>query len=178
MNDIRNQVIAGNIRLCWNPKCNYSIAKGASICTKCCWTKNGPPRSSLDAPTGKAFLGDVKIRKAVGKTEPRLPEMNKTEQRYAAHLAKKKLAGEILWYRNHAFVLYFEDGTRYTADFSVMDTRGGITLIDTKAFFKNKGKPEIKEASMLKLKRAAQEFWMFTIVATWEVDGAWQERMF
>lgn len=121
----------------------------------------------------------VPIVKAMGKTEkPQNEKLNKTEARYAKHLEGLKLAGEILWYRNHAFGLYFEDGTRYTTDFVVMDVRGGITLIDTKAYRKNQKKVHITEASMLKMKRTASEYWMFTIKATWEVNGAWQEMVF
>ena len=116
--------------------------------------------------------------KAKGKTEPKPKEMNGTEKRYAAHLEKKKLAGEILWYRNHGFSLYFEEGTRYSPDFVVMDTKGEITLYDTKAYRKNKKKVHITEASMARMKRTAHEFWMFTMVATWEVEGSWNEMVF
>ena len=125
------------------------------------------------------ILGEVVKTKAKGKTEkPQNEKLNKTEARYERHLERLKQAGEILWYRNHAFGVYFEDGTRYTCDFVVMDVRGGITLIDTKAYRKNQKKVHITEASMLKMKRTANEYWMFTVKATWEVDGVWQEITF
>jgi hypothetical protein len=133
----------------------------------------------MAAKKPSAILGEVVRTKAKGKTEkPQNEKLNKTEARYAEHLERLKLAGEILWYRNHAFAVYFEDGTRYTCDFVVMDVRGGITLIDTKAYRKNQKKVHITEASMLKMKRTASEYWMFTVKATWEVDGVWQEMTF
>lgn len=110
--------------------------------------------------------------------KPQSDKTNKTEARYEAYLERLKLAGEILWYRNHAFGLYFDDGTRYTPDFVVMDPQGGISLIDVKAYYKNKKKVHIDTASMIRMKRTANEYWMFTMKAVWEVDGAWQEMIF
>jgi len=117
--------------------------------------------------------------KAKGKVvKPQNDKTNKTEDRYASHLEKLKLAGEILWYRNHAFGLYFEDGTRYTPDFVVMDPRGEVSLIDVKAYYKNKQKVHIDTASMIRMKRTAHEYWMFTMKVVYEKDGSWQEMIF
>ena len=74
--------------------------------------------------------------------------------------------------------MYFEDGTRYTPDFMVKDKNGGITLVDCKAYYKNKGKVHIEPDSMLRMKRTAHEYWMFTVKATWELNGEWQEMNF
>lgn len=125
------------------------------------------------------LLDIIDAPKAKGKTEkPQNEKINKTERRYAAHLERLRQAGEILWYRNHAFGVYFEDGTRYTCDFVTMDKEGGISLIDCKAYRKNQKRVHITEASMIRLKRTASEYWMFTIKATWEEGGVWKEMVF
>ena len=117
--------------------------------------------------------------KAKGKTEKPLNEkLNKTEARYAKHLERLKLAGEILWWRSHAFGLYFEDGTRYTPDFVTMDKAGSITLIDVKAYYKNQKKVHIDTASMIRMKRTAHEYYFFSMKAVWEKDGVWEEMTF
>lgn len=170
---VRDKTFSGTARFCWNPDCNYLVGIARSACGTCGWTAKGPRQSSI--------LGElVQPRpRAKGKTDkPQNEKLNKTEARYANHLEKLKMAGEVLWYRNHAFGLYFEDGTRYTPDFMVMDKDGGITLIDCKAYYKNKGKAHIEPDSMLRMKRTAHEYWMFTVKATWEVDGQWQEMTF
>jgi hypothetical protein len=126
-----------------------------------------------------SILGEVVKVKAKGKTEkPQNEKLNKTESRYERHLAGLKQAGEILWYRMHAFSLYFEDGTRYTPDAVIMDVHGGITLVDCKAYRKNEKKVHIEEASMLKIKRTAEEYYFFTMKVVYEKDGHWQEMTF
>ena len=124
-------------------------------------------------------LVEMPPTKAKGKTvKPLNEKLNKTEVRYGQYLERKKLAGEILWYRNHAFSVAFEDGTRYTPDYVVMDNDGAITLVDCKAYRKNQKKVHIEEASLLKIKRTANEYWMFTMIVTWEIKGEWIERKF
>jgi hypothetical protein len=141
------------------------------------WDKEAVDR--LTKKQTSSLLGEVVRTKAKGKTQkPPNEKLNKTEARYERHLAGLKLAGEILWYRMHAFSLYFEDGTRYSPDAVIMDVRGGITLVDCKAYRKNEKKVHIEEASMLKIKRTAEEYFMFTMKVVYEKDGAWQEIIF
>lgn len=46
------------------------------------------------------------------------------------------------------------------------------------AYRKNQKKVHIEEASLLKIKRTANEYWMFTMIVTWEIKGEWIERKF
>ena len=125
------------------------------------------------------LVNEGPVVRAKGKIEKPLNEkLNKTEARYANHLERLKLAGEILWWRSHAFGLYFEDGTRYTPDFVTMDKAGSITLIDVKAYRENQKKVHITEASMIRMKRTAHEYYFFTMKAVWEKDGVWEEMTF
>lgn len=178
MTEIRDKLISKSIRMCWNPDCGYAMAISKTECVKCCWTKNGPPHeltSPLENPVGPSFIGVVKAK---GKTVKPIATTNKTEDKYAAYLEAKLKAGDILFYEVHPSKWNLADGTGYTPDFMVMDLSGGITFLDTKAYYKNKGKPGIKESSMVKMKMMASKYWMFTMKATWFHDGQWQERTF
>lgn len=52
------------------------------------------------------------------------------------------------------------------------------TLDRRVAYRKNQKKVHIEEASLLKIKRTANEYWMFTMIVTWEIKGEWIERKF
>lgn len=135
-------------------------------------------KAGIPIPTHR-LVNEEPVVRAKGKTEKPINEkLNKTEARYANHLERLKLAGEILWWRSHAFGLYFEDGTRYTPDFVTMDKAGSITLIDVKAYYKNQKKVHIDTASMIRMKRTAHEYYFFTMKAVWEKDGVWEEMTF
>ena len=76
-------------------------------------------------------------------------KMNKTEARYAEHLERLKLAGEILWYQYEAVTLKLADDTRYTPDFMVLLANGEIEAHEVKGFWRDDARVKIKVAARL-----------------------------
>jgi hypothetical protein len=74
-------------------------------------------------------------------------EMNKTEARYAAHLEKRKAAGEIVWFKFEGLKFRLADNTFLTPDFMVMLADGRFEAHDVKGGF-------ITDDSVVKLKVA------------------------
>lgn len=91
--------------------------------------------------------------------------MNRTEQAYAAHLAKRKLAGEILGYEFEAVKLRLADNTHLTVDFMVYSASGEIEFHDTKGAKKIRRAngsagftPLVEDDAAVKMKVAAERF--------------------
>lgn len=85
-------------------------------------------------------------------------EMNNTEGEYATLLYARMLQGEILTFEFEAIKLKLADLCFYTPDFYVMHTDGSIEFIDVK------GSGPIDDKSIVKIKCAAEKFWMFAFV--------------
>ncbi len=74
-------------------------------------------------------------------------QMNKSEERYAAHLEQLRMAGEILWYRFEGIKLRLADNTFYTCDFAVMAKDGVIEMHEVKGFWQDDARAKIKIAA-------------------------------
>jgi hypothetical protein len=88
--------------------------------------KKGPARGKAKA----AKSNSAQRLQALG----RLPkgQLNKTEQRYADHLAMRVLAGEVLWWKFEGMKFMIAPNTSLTPDFNVMLANGELHMIDTK----------------------------------------------
>lgn len=75
--------------------------------------------------------------------------MNKTEEAYAAHLEKRKLAGEISDYKYEAYTLKLAKDTRYTPDFMVLLPDGTMEFHEVKGYWQDDAKVKIKVAARL-----------------------------
>ena len=98
-------------------------------------------------------------------------EMNKTEARYAEHLASRLAAGEIKWFRFEGIKLRLANNTFYSGDFAVMAADGVIEIHEVKGFMLDDG--------AVKLKVAADQypFRFFLIKAQAKKDGGgWDVR--
>lgn len=98
-------------------------------------------------------------------------EMNKTEQRYAEHLAARLAAGEIKWFKFEGIKLRLADNTFYSGDFAVMAADGVMEIHEVKGFMLDDG--------AVKLKVAADQypFRFFLIRAKAKKDGGgWDVR--
>lgn len=100
-------------------------------------------------------------------------EMTKPEQRYSDLLEARKRAGEIVEWWFEAFTFKLADGTRFTPDFFVTFPDGSAELVDVK------GTGPVDDKSVVKVKVAADRFWMFRFVVEKErrvKDGGGFER--
>ncbi len=79
----------------------------------------------------------------------RLPtgRMNKTEAAYAAVLAARLHAGEILWFRFEAHKLRLADNTFYTPDFTVITAAGQTEYHEVKGRWTDKARAKTKIAA-------------------------------
>ena len=70
--------------------------------------------------------------------------MNKTEERYSNHLAKRKLAGEIHSYYFESIKLRLADKTWYNPDFTVFTSDGYIEIHEVKGHWEDDARVKIK----------------------------------
>lgn len=148
-------------------------------CDSCNW-KGCPPlvkracHGSL-AKSAHDPLGLVKTKtKANGRTVRReAGKMNKTEARYAEHLEKKKLAGEILSYWFEPVKFRLADNTYYSIDFMVMLVDGTIEFHEVKGT--SKGKPYVEDDAAVKIKVAAEHM-PFTFRMVWFAESEWKQK--
>ena len=70
--------------------------------------------------------------------------MNKTEQRYAFHLAGLRQAGQIARYDFEPVKLRLADRTFYTPDFRVIIPDGTIEFHEVKGFWRDDARVKIK----------------------------------
>lgn len=96
--------------------------------------------------------------------------MNKTEQAYAAHLQKLKLAGEIFYYKFEPLKLRLAKNTYYTPDFMIIDNNRVIKFHEVKGFW--------RDDARVKIKVAAQAFPFFVFIAVQKFRGGWKFETF
>lgn len=103
-------------------------------------------------------------------------EMTKTEERYAELLQARKLTGEIIDWQFESMTFKLADGTRFTPDFFVTFPSGDAELVDVK------GTGPVDDKSVVKVKVAAERFWMFRFVVEKEKKkrdgGGWERKEF
>ena len=89
--------------------------------------------------------------------------MNRTEERYADHLALLKAAGRIAnyWYESLKFRL--ADRTWYAPDFLVMLPDGSLELHEVKGY--------MEEDAAVKLKVVSELYWAFPLRLVREAKG-------
>ncbi|MDN7814892.1 hypothetical protein [Burkholderia vietnamiensis] len=99
--------------------------------------------SEIDA--APAYSSPVERMQQLG----RLPtgRMNKTEAAYAAVLAARLHAGEILWFRFEAHKLRLADNTFYTPDFTVITAAGQTEYHEVKGRWTDKARAKTKIAA-------------------------------
>lgn len=100
--------------------------------------------------------------RAKGRNLPghRKGEMNSTEKKYAREILEPlKEAGEILHYEFEAVTLRLAKLTGWTPDFMVLYADGTIEFVDVKG-----SNPAVEQAQRVKVKIAAEKFWMFRFV--------------
>jgi hypothetical protein len=109
-------------------------------------------------------------RKAVGRSK-RLPgQMNKMEAAYqTAFLDPAVKAGEVLWYAYEPMKLKLAPNTFLTPDFGVMLADGEMQFRETKGF--------MEDDAAVKLKVAADIYWMYTFILVTKKGGIWNEKV-
>ncbi|WP_330165463.1 MULTISPECIES: hypothetical protein [unclassified Burkholderia] len=109
----------------------------------------------LGASVGGARTAPVAIASAVPSPVERMQQlgrlptgrMNKTEAAYAAVLAARLHAGEILWFRFEAHKLRLADNTFYTPDFTVISAAGQTEYHEVKGRWTDKARAKTKIAA-------------------------------
>lgn len=84
------------------------------------------------------------MRFARGKVKPRDKGMNGFERAYSEDLEKRKLVGEILFWRYEAIKIRLADNTFYTPDFMIMLPDGELEFHEVKGFWQDAGRVKIK----------------------------------
>jgi len=119
---------------------------------------------------------------ALERADLRKTRMNKTETRYAQHLAAFQMTGEIIWWAFEPMKFRLADNTHWTPDFGVQfdssmpfSHEDLVTFVDVKGTRKN-GKAWVEEDAQLKIKICAKLFPMFRFVQSWWWNGKWEER--
>lgn len=85
--------------------------------------------------------------------------MNDTESEYAQMLEARRLAGEIVRWDFEAVTFKLADRCTFTPDFQVLLPDGTIDYVDVK------GCGPVDPKSVVKIKVAAETFWMFKFVS-------------
>jgi hypothetical protein len=75
--------------------------------------------------------------------------MNKTESAYAENLQRRKLSGEVLWFKFEGIKLRLADATFYSPDFAVMLASGQMEMHEVKGFWQDDARVKIKVAATL-----------------------------
>lgn len=100
--------------------------------------------------------------------------MNKTEEKYCAHLEQRRIAGEICAWKFEGLTLKLADDTRYTPDFIVV-TPDHIELHEVKGRWKTKDggqKVHFEDDSRVKFRVAIDQFWWFRFTLVyWDGQG-------
>jgi hypothetical protein len=73
--------------------------------------------------------------------------MNNTEEKYSLHLERRKMDGDVLWWRFEGVKLRLADSTFYSPDFAVMRSTGQIELHEIKGFMMDDANVKIKVAA-------------------------------
>lgn len=96
--------------------------------------------------------------------------MNSTEKAMAQELAIEQAAGKILWWAFEAFTLKLAHDTRLTVDFQILHADQSFEFRDVK------GHPE--DDYLVKMRVAADRFWMFRFTQWTPKGGGWEVREF
>lgn len=75
--------------------------------------------------------------------------MNKTEAAYAATLDRRRMAGEVVWFKFEGIKFRLAENTTYTPDFAVMLADGSLEMHEVKGFWTDDGRAKIKIAADL-----------------------------
>lgn len=76
-------------------------------------------------------------------------QMNKTEAAYGETLEKRRIAGEVAWYKFEGLKLRLADNTFYTPDFAVMLAGGEMECHEVKGHWQDDARAKIKIAADL-----------------------------
>jgi hypothetical protein len=74
-------------------------------------------------------------------------QLNKTEQAYQDFLERRKVGGQVLWYRFEGVKLRLADNTFYTPDFAVMLADGVMEMHEVKGHWQDDARAKIKIAA-------------------------------
>lgn len=98
-------------------------------------------------------------------------DANKTEVRYGEHLEKRRLDGEVLWYKFEGLKMRLADGTFYTSDYAVMVADGSLEIHEVKAGRVDKLTGRVvmlsEDTSKVKIKIAAE---MYPFRFIWAIE--------
>lgn len=75
--------------------------------------------------------------------------MNKSEAAYAAILAARQAAEEVVWFKFEGLKFRLADNTFYTPDFAVMLADGSLEAHEVKGFWTDDARVKIKVAAEL-----------------------------
>ena len=117
-------------------------------------------------------------KSAKGTTRRRIPGvMNKTEAQFEREvLMPLAKSGEIIWHGFEAMTFKLAKGSNYTPDFIVQFLHGDLVAYEVKGAKKD-GKALCEEASLVRIKNAAEKF-PIQFVMTWPGKHGWEERTF
>lgn len=76
-------------------------------------------------------------------------QMNKTEAAYGEALEKRRIAGEVAWYKFEGVKLRLADNTFYTPDYAVMLADGRMEMHEVKGYWQDDARVKIKIAADL-----------------------------
>ena len=105
-----------------------------------------------------------------GRPQRQPGSMNKTEQAFAEYLELRKRAGEITWWKFEPLKLRLAKRTFYTPDFAALRPDGSMVIYEVKGFW--------EDDARVKIKAAAEQFWMFDWIAVTKKRGCWQFEAF
>lgn len=109
------------------------------------------------------------IRFAKGRAKHQPGKMNVMEESYSRlFLAPALAAGEILWWAYEPIKLKLAPNTFLTPDFGVMLANGEMQFRETKGF--------MEDDAAVKLKVAAETYWMFRFILVTKSGGNWSEK--
>lgn len=97
--------------------------------------------------------------------------MNKLEAAYSGYLAAEQRAGRILHWEFEPLKLRLAQATTYSPDFLVMRPDGRLELHEVKGHW--------EDDARVKIKVAAERFWMFGFIGVMEAaGGGWELEFF
>jgi len=134
-----------------------------------------PEHLRMAGDTAKKSAGGGKqAMQALGRLKA--GELNKTEEAYRAHLDKRRMAGEVVWFQFEPFKLVLAPKTTYAPDFLVQLASGHLEVHEVKGFW--------TDDARVKIKVAADKFPIFKFIAVKKgsdgADGAptWTQEEF
>jgi hypothetical protein len=104
--------------------------------------------------------------------------MNKTEERYARYLEEQRRLGAVVDWLFAPASIRLADGLHFLPDFFVVFADGAAEFVDVKAHDRKRDKALAEEDATVKIKAAAERWWMFGWVQTWRDENGWQRREF